>query len=174
MTKSELRRTIRALKAQFDAAQLVSLSEVICRKVLSHPRWKSARAVLLYASLPDEVDTTPLISQALQDGKRLFLPVVEGEVLSLKSYTGEVVIGPFGIQEPVGERLLDYKLIDFAVIPGMAFDREGHRLGRGKGYYDRLLPDLPAYRIGLCFPFQLLANVPTDRFDQQVNEVITE
>lgn len=172
MTKSELRRNIRNLKAQYDAAQLAVLSEEACGKLLSHPCWNSAHSVLLYASLSDEVDTSQLISQALQNGKRMFLPVVEGDVLALKAYRGKVVVGPYGIREPVGERLLDYRQIDLAVIPGMAFDRLGHRLGRGKGYYDRLLPSLRAYKIGLCFPFQLLDSVPANIYDQRVDEVI--
>lgn len=174
VTKPALRQSIRALKAQYEAPQLASLSAMVCRSLLSHPRWSSAHSVLLYASLPDEVDTSSLISQALHEGKRVFLPVVEGDVLSLKAYSGQVVIGPFGIREPVGERLLDYTQIDLAVIPGMAFDPQGHRLGRGKGYYDRLLPALSAYRIGLCFPFQLVDAVPVDVHDCLVDEVIAQ
>ena len=174
MTKSELRRAIRTLKAQYDAAQLASLSAMVCSTLLSHPRWSSAHGILLYASLPDEVDTSVLISRALQEGKRVFLSVVEGDELALKAYSGQTVIGPYGIREPVGERLLDYGQIDLAVIPGMAFDMQGHRLGRGKGYYDRLLPALPVYRIGLCFPFQLVDDVPVDVHDCLVDEVIAQ
>ncbi|MBQ7180967.1 MAG: 5-formyltetrahydrofolate cyclo-ligase [Bacteroidaceae bacterium] len=173
-TKSSLRESIRTLKAQYDAAQLATLSAMACHTLLTHPRWSRAHGVLLYASLPDEVDTTSLISCALQEGKRVFLPVVEGGELYIKAYSGQTVIGPYGIREPVGERLLDYSQIDLAVIPGMAFDRQGHRLGRGKGYYDRLLPALSAYRIGLCFPFQLVESVPVDSHDCLVDEVIAQ
>lgn len=75
--------------------------------------------------------------------------------------------------EPTGELFTDYDLIDVAIVPGMAFDREGHRLGRGKGYYDRFLAQLPhIYKIGICFPFQLVDKVPADVHDILMDEVI--
>lgn len=173
MKKSELRHKIRLLKKQFDTAQMAAMSEAACLRVLSHPRWEQAHTVLLYASLPDEVDTTLLLSAGINKGKRLLLPVVIGDALLLKFFSGKFRVGDFGIREPEGETFTDYDQIDLAVIPGMAFNRLGNRLGRGRGYYDRFLPQINAYKIGLCFPFQLVESVPVDLFDQPVNEVIT-
>lgn len=161
-SKQELRRLIRA------SHPLTKLSR--------HPRLADAHTVLLYSALPDEVPTQPLLSRLATEGKTVLLPrVVNDTDMELRRYTGlhDLEQGAFGIMEPTGELFTDYDDIDVAVIPGMAFDREGHRLGRGKGYYDRFLTQLPhTYKIGICFPFQLVDHVPTDAHDILMNEVI--
>ena len=172
--KKELRTFIRALKSQYD---LASLSAVICNKVLALASWQEAGTVLLYYPLPDEVDVRPLIKEAFENGKRVLLPVVKGEDLELRLYEGETSLkkGAFGIMEPTGLLFAEeqYPDIQLALVPGMAFDRVGHRLGRGKGYYDRLLPKLTKARLqGICFPFQLLDEVPADPHDIPVQEVL--
>lgn len=98
-----------------------------------------------------------------------------GDDLELRFYTGsqDLVTGSYNIGEPVGERFTDYAAIDLAVIPGVAFDLAGNRLGRGKGYYDRLLPLLPAFKAGICFPYQLVEEVPAESFDICMDTVIT-
>ncbi len=84
-----------------------------------------------------------------------------------------MTIGAYGIEEPTEGKFNNLKDIDLAIIPGVAFDRRGNRLGRGKGYYDRLLPFLVGtYKLGICFPYQLLESVPTEDFDIRMNEVI--
>lgn len=84
-----------------------------------------------------------------------------------------MAISSYGIAEPTGTLFTDYPSIDLAIIPGVAFDRHGHRLGRGKGYYDKLLPQISATKIGICFPFQIIDEVPTDHFDIRMSSVIT-
>jgi 5,10-methenyltetrahydrofolate synthetase len=80
--------------------------------------------------------------------------------------------GAFHILEPIGEQFADYEKIDVALVPGMAFDAAGHRLGRGKGYYDRFLAAHPhLYKIGVCFPFQHVAEVPVNEYDVCMDEV---
>lgn len=99
-----------------------------------------------------------------------------GNDLELRRYTGpaDLTVGAFGIEEPTGEPFTHYDEIDLAVIPGVAFDAKGHRLGRGRGYYDRLLPRLTAARkLGICFPFQLVDEVPAEPLDIDMDEVIT-
>jgi 5-formyltetrahydrofolate cyclo-ligase len=82
--------------------------------------------------------------------------------------------GAFGILEPRGEVFLDYDQVEVAIVPGMAFDKAGHRLGRGKGFYDRLLPRLTqAHKIGVCFPFQYLDEIPCEEHDVVMDEVIS-
>jgi 5-formyltetrahydrofolate cyclo-ligase len=80
--------------------------------------------------------------------------------------------GAFGILEPTGEVFLDYNQIELAIVPGMAFDKAGHRLGRGKGYYDRLLPNLHCPKIGLALPCQIADEIPTEEWDIFMDEVI--
>lgn len=142
------------------------------------PCWQSARTVLLYHALPDEPDLGLLLGKALSLNKQVLLPVVVGDDLVLKYYKGKECLaeGAFHILEPVGETFPRerYGEIDLALIPGMAFDRDGHRLGRGRGYYDRLLPRLSrAYTLGICFPFQLVDHVPSLSHDIPVREILT-
>lgn len=177
MKKTELRSLIRSQKRSFSAAQLAAMSEEICNRVLASAWWQEAGTLLLYYPLPDEVDIRPLIQEAYRGGKRVLLPVCKGEELELHIYEGEdsLASGAFGIMEPTGPLFVpeDYPDIQLAIVPGMAFDREGHRLGRGRGYYDRFLPKLSASTrlLGICFPFQLQDSVPTDIYDIPVQKV---
>ena len=118
-----------------------------------------------------------LLDKAVLMGKRVLLPKVVGDELELHVYTpGSLQPGAYGIMEPTGEvfPVDSYHEIDLAVIPGVAFDRHGARLGRGKGYYDRLLPQLSnAYRIGICFPFQMLEHLPSEPHDVLMNEIVS-
>ena len=142
----------------------------------AHPAFRAANTVLLYHSLNDEVDTHAFI-QKWSSEKRILLPVVVGDDLELRIYTGPEdmsISGIYGIAEPTGEIFTDYAAIDFIVVPGVAFDAKGNRLGRGKGYYDRLLPRIPsAYKAGICFPFQLVEEVPAESFDIRMDTIIT-
>lgn len=130
---------------------------------------------MLYHSLKDEVDTHAFIRKWSRE-KRILLPVVVGDDLELRLYTGpeDLTVGAYGIEEPTGALFTDYAAIDLIVVPGVAFDRDGNRLGRGKGYYDRLLPRIPsAYKIGICFPFQVVDEVPAEPFDIRMDEIIS-
>lgn len=141
----------------------------------AHPAFRAANTVLLYHSLPDEVDTHAFIRK-WSCGKRILLPVVKGNDLELRLYTGpeDMAIGAYGIEEPTGEVFTDYAAIEFIAVPGVAFDLKGNRLGRGKGYYDRLLPHIPsAYKAGICFPFQVVEEVPAESFDIRMDIIIT-
>lgn len=165
-------------RKQVAASDLLRTQEkIITAKLLAHPAIMRADVVLLYASLPDEVATGELICRLSAMGKRILLPiVVDGERMEIREYRGERYLreGAFHIKEPVGESFTDYESIDVAVIPGMAFDRSGNRLGRGKGYYDRFLARLPhIYIIGVCYDFQLLDEIPAEIHDRKVDEVIS-
>ena len=174
MLKQELRQAIRERKRQHTGDELAELSLAAVSKLMAHPRYLAARTVMLYCSLPDEVSTERLLD--CSGGKAVVLPRVTGPAtMELCLYDGPVSLseGAFGIMESTGQAFTAYQEIDLAVVPGMAFDAQGNRLGRGRGYYDRLLPLLPrAYKIGLCFPFQLIGNVPTQPTDIAMDEVI--
>ena len=174
MSKKELRQLIRQRKRQFTQQELGELSLAVVGRLSAHKRMAEAQTVMLYCSLPDEVDTHGLIDTLYGEGKTVVLPVVTGEgEMELRVYHGADSLrrGAFDILEPVGERFTDYE--SMAVIPGMAFDDSGHRLGRGKGYYDRFLVNLPhCYKIGMCFDFQRVEHVPCESTDIAVDEVI--
>jgi 5-formyltetrahydrofolate cyclo-ligase len=96
--------------------------------------------------------------------------------LELRHYTGKSCLqeGAFHIEEPSGENYTDYHEIELAIIPGISFDKKGNRLGRGKGYYDKLLPLLSSYNIGICYQFQAQESIPSEDFDKPMDEVWTE
>ena len=146
-------------------------------KLEQHPKFASARTVLLYYSLDDEVQTHDFVEKWHRQ-KTVLLPVVKGDELELRIYTGRQNLKTgeaYHIEEPKGEAFTAYEKIDFAIIPGVSFDAQGNRLGRGKGYYDRLLPRIPsAYKVGICFPFQIVEEVPAEPFDIRMDEIITQ
>lgn len=176
MLKKELRQEIQRRKRQLTEEELRQLSLPLMQRLLSHPKIRGAKTVLMYYSLPDEVYTHDAIDQLVEAEKEVLLPVVINDhELEIRQYRSpkDMKEGSFHIMEPIGDRFCDYPQIDVAVIPGMSFDPRGNRLGRGKGYYDRFLEQIPqAYKIGICFDFQKWSEVPTDPYDVKVDEVI--
>lgn len=178
MDKKELRSIIRNKKRQFTAVQLRELSLDVLSRLKTHEKFKLAQCILLYASLPDEVDTHDLLDELLKEGKEVLLPeVIDNSQMRLRVYSGKQDLreGSFHILEPIGKIYPEsrYKEIEVGVIPGMSFDKNGNRLGRGKGYYDRLLKQMPnLYKIGICFDFQKTENVPVEANDIVMNEII--
>lgn len=167
---------MRRLKAEH-VSEFPRLSDEICRSIRLSSRWQSAQTVLLYHALPDEPNLQPLLDKGLCEGKQIILPVVVKDDLLLKSYNGIEAMqkGAFGILEPIGDAWpeSEYCTVNLAIIPGMAFDNAGHRLGRGRGYYDRLLSRLPqAYKLGVCFPFQHFTSIPYERHDIPMDKVM--
>lgn len=190
MDKKELRRYIREQKRHFTQQQLGEMSLRIMSELLGHPRVKEASIILMYHSLPDEVDTHATLDQLLAMGKKVLLPkVISDTEMTIHEYIGLDSLQPsepYGILEPKESLIFDLQgAIDanlhhlsptpqyLIIVPGMAFDIHGHRLGRGKGYYDRFLSRVPnIYKIGVCFPFQLVDEVPSEPTDILMDEVI--
>lgn len=181
MRKDELRRQMRQRKQQYTQQQLEELSLPVLARL--RPRLAEARIILAYYSLPDEVNTHQLIDDLLADGKTVLLPTVIGEGLMewhVYSSKSELKNGAFGIGESAGELYSGFSKYTspsekqmIALVPGVAFDAVGRRLGRGKGYYDRFLAAHPhIYKIGVCFDFQRVMEVPVDEQDVPVDEVI--
>lgn len=177
--KKEIRKEIRRKKESCPKEQLQEWSQTLCHQLEQTDAFRRAETVLLYYALPDEVDTAPLIRKYAGQ-KQILLPVVCGEELTVRRYCDEQHISTdnfFGIREPEGADVdLTQTRIDLVVVPGMAFTADGLRLGRGKGYYDRLLSRAElagTTRIGLCFPFQLLPELPTEAHDIRMHQVVT-
>lgn len=175
--KQQLRQTIRQRKQQYSSQQREAWSKEIEQMLLSHPRMQAARVVMLYYALPDEVDTRHLVDTLLKEGKTVILPkCVDKEHIEPRQYTGpdDLAEGIYNLLEPVGKPYHDLDSIELIIVPGMSFDSMGHRLGRGRGYYDRFLAQVPrAYKIGVCFDFQRVKQVPVDDNDRVMNEVIS-
>ncbi|KAA6346630.1 5-formyltetrahydrofolate cyclo-ligase [termite gut metagenome] len=172
--KKELRELI-VEKKRFCCDSLFRMQSVeIFSRLETYTVFKEAHTVLLFYSLKDEPDTHSFIEKWSGE-KEILLPAVCGENFELRVYNGRegLLRGAYDIQEPSGSLFTGYASIDLAVIPGVAFDRSGNRLGRGKGYYDALLPHISAYKVGVCFSFQLVEDVPTGEFDVRVDEIIT-
>lgn len=153
-----------------------SLSEEIRSLLEQHPLFQQASCVSLYHALPDEVQTVSILNRWYQS-KQLALPLVQGDDLLLLQYEGpeSVERGAFGIWEPKPTcRIIQPEQIDLLLVPGVAFDRQGNRLGRGRGFYDRLLRTIQAPKMGICFDFQLLPEIPTEPFDQPMDIILTD
>lgn len=151
-------------------------SAALLKKLEQHPKFAAAHTVLLYYSLKDEVQTHAFVEKWYRQ-KRILLPVVKGDALELRIYTGKECLKTgeaYRIEEPEGEAFTAYEEIDLSIIPGVSFDDKGNRLGRGKGYYDKLLPLLHSYNIGVCYNFQVSSHIPTEPFDRVMDEVWTE
>ena len=173
MDKKELRAHIKTLKKQHTKEELLGLSDRILAKLEQHPDFVNAEKVMLYNALPDEVQTLNFLEK-WHLRKKIILPTVVGDDIVPVEYGKDTAfaMGDFNILEPQNEPYTgDFDLI---VVPGVAFDRKGNRLGRGKGYYDRFLSQhLEVKRIGICFDFQLVEEVPSEPFDIRMDEVIT-
>ena len=147
MDKKELRKQVKVLKSQYSLEQKVEMSRPLWKELEQTDFFKEARTVLLYWSMDDEVFTHDYVCKWAGE-KIVLLPSVKGDVL-------------------------DYDAIDLIVVPGVAFDRHGNRLGRGRGYYDKILKETRvARKVGICFGFQFVEEVPVDELDVRMDLVI--
>lgn len=173
MNKKELRSHIKALKKLRSKEELLRQSNLILNKLENNKSFIDAKIVMLYSSLPDEVHTHYFLEK-WRDMKKIILPTVVGDDIIPVELSKETcfAIGDFNILEPQNTPYNgDYDLI---IVPGVAFDRDGNRIGRGRGYYDRFLcKHLDVKRIGICFDFQLVDEVPTEDNDIRMDEIIS-
>lgn len=184
MTKQAIRRSmLEKLRQQPEEAR-VKKSRLIAERVRRLTPYRKAKVLLCYVAIDGEVETRPILTQALADGKRVAVPVtLEGTRLlaavEVKDPEKELAFrGLFGIPEPapISRRRVAPKELDLILVPGVAFDRQGRRLGRGLGYFDRFLGKVPPAvpRIGLGFKFQLVKQIPFELHDQPVCKVVTD
>lgn len=173
--KKLLRKAIREEKKRQHPEVLASNSSALLEQIERHPRFISSYTILMFHSLPDEVQTHAFVEK-WHKKKKVLLPVVRGDILELRHYKGKecLQVGAFGIEEPEGENFTRLHEIELSIVPGISFDRQGNRLGRGKGYYDKLLPLLQSYNIGICYRFQARESIPAEPFDRSMDEVWTE
>ncbi|MEG1738533.1 MAG: 5-formyltetrahydrofolate cyclo-ligase [Odoribacter sp.] len=174
MEKKELRRQMRELKKTYSLEQKIQKSLSVWKIVEQDEHFKAARIVLIYWSMEDEVFTPDFVGRWAKE-KTILLPCVKGDQLELRYFEGKEKLCPgegYAIPEPVGKLFTDLNKIDLILVPGVAFDQQGNRLGRGKGFYDKILKLTNAYKIGVCFDFQYLDNIPTEAHDIRMDQVI--
>lgn len=163
--------SMRSLKANAADEEKRNATDRVFVTLFSLDEWKRAQRVMFYHSLPDELSTLCYLDEI--KGKELFLPRMVGDDLEVVPYgNGNLHAGNFNVSEPDGESVAPDTL-DLIIVPGVAFDVELNRLGRGKGYYDRLLARTTAIKVGICYDFQLLDSVPFEEYDIKMDIVIT-
>ena len=177
--KTALREQIRArVKSTLPAAR-ASVAAQLCARLREQNVWRAAKSVLLFAPLPDEPDIWPLLADALAANKIVALPSF---VPGTNSYTArrildparDLVTGKFGIREPADvSPEMDLNHLDLVLVPGVAFDARGMRLGRGQGFYDRLLAGVRGTKCGVAFDEQVVDAVPVGPRDIPLNCILT-
>ena len=182
MDKAQLRKAcLRQLKEQKESERR-QRSRVIWRKVFRLTAFRQARVICCYVALPYEVQTWQMIESMLAKGKRVVVPVARPQtkrlVLSeVKDPARELAPGAHGVLEPRRRmfRPVSARAVGLVLVPGLAFDRKGFRLGHGQGYFDRFLAGLPkdTPTVGLAFRFQLFDSLPTAAHDHAVSKVLT-
>ncbi len=179
--KKELRSEIKRRLAAMNSQQLIEWSQQACRRLTESEWFGRAGKVMLFLSMPQEIDTTDAIHEALTRGKCVVVPRIDrGErtmrAVEIHGLDEEMETDTQGLRHPIRDVPVPEEQIDLVVAPGLAFDRHGHRLGRGAGYYDRFLGQ-PALRAKICgfgFAFQVVPSVPTEPHDRTLDWIVTE
>lgn len=177
--KEELRKEIKQKRRKLRKEEQRKKSKQIKEKLFSLKEYKEANTILFYVSYNGEVYTHDMIKEALEN-KIVVVPIsnVDDKTLNLSilKHFNDLETGSYGILEPKKDFIkeINFDEIDIVIVPGVAFDINGNRMGHGKGYYDKLLEKTKVTTVGLCFEFQLFEKIPTDNHDKPVNIIITE
>lgn len=177
--KAQLRSEIRGILKNLSPGKRKRDSATICTLLQQQTFWQRATSMLFFAPLPNEVDVWPLLAEALAGGKLASLPRFDSRrecyaARRVQHLPREIVTGQFGIREPgAGCSEIPPASLDLILAPGVAFDLRGHRLGRGRGFYDRLLAGAPGVKCGVAFDEQIVNEVPAESLDVRMDFVLT-
>jgi 5-formyltetrahydrofolate cyclo-ligase len=176
--KAELRAELRAVRTAILPDQRLALGRLMQARLIELPFFREAGAVLLFYSFGSEIPTAGTIQRSLDDGKRVFLPLLEaGEMIAAELKPGDsLAASTYGPKEPSNRVEVNPAEVDLVVTPGLGFDRLGYRLGYGAAHYDRYLARLRAAtpRIGIAFHQQVVAELPRDADDQRLDMLVTD
>lgn len=173
MKKEDIRRHIRARKTLLSALERERQSADVFDRLEKSAAFTLAEKILMYHSLPDELSTLKFLEK-WSGIKQFFLPRVNGVNLDILPYDrSSLRLGAFQIEEPHGDETTGIDEIDMVVVPAVAYDRKGNRVGRGKGYYDRLLAESRATKVGVGYDFQLVDEIDSEAHDVTMDIVIT-
>ena len=172
--KRNIRKAVRAEIKKLSAEDKATLSSQIFNKIATIKEIENASVIALFTSLPDEPQTDDFIKQLLLQNKRIVAPRIEGEDMNFYDISKGVAVGAYNIMEPIANTPIEPREIDAMIVPGVAFTREGARLGRGKGFYDKYLSrsGFRAYTIGVCYPCQIVESLPAEPHDKIIDRVI--
>ncbi len=174
MEKHEIRRKVKALRQMLSDIERRSAAEEVFERLEQTAAFLMADRILMYHSLPDELYTHAFLGK-WGGKKHFYLPRVNGVNLEILPYDeSHLELGSFHIEEPTGTNTVDPSEIELVVVPAVAYDRKGNRLGRGKGFYDRLLKNTKATKVGVGYEFQLVDEVPVEPHDVAVDIIITQ
>lgn len=172
--KRDIRRRIKNMRLVLTEMEKLKAAESVFARLEQSAPFLMANHILMYHSLPDELYTHAFLKK-WGTKKRFYLPRVNGVNLEILPYEqSRLELGSFHIEEPTGDELVDPSILELIVTPGVAFSRKGGRLGRGKGYYDRLLAETKATKIGVGYHFQLIDELPLEPHDVPMDIVITD
>lgn len=177
--KIELRAQVRETLKKISASERAAASLEICKRLEQQELWRKAHSILFYAPLSDEPDIWRLLVDSLAADKTVLLPRFERErghyvACQIKDATRDIATGQFGVREPAASCVtITLKSLDLILVPGIAFDLDGHRLGRGKGFYDRLLAVLEGPTCGVAFDQQIVPRIPVEPHDVHLNCILT-
>lgn len=175
MNKEEIRNRIKSRKSLLSPAEKAQAAATVFNLLELSAAFTLAENILMYHSLPDELSTREFLDR-WASRKNFFLPRVNGVNLDILPYDrSRMAMGAFHIEEPQGDDTVDFSKIELVVVPAIAYDRRGNRVGRGKGFYDRLLASTKATKVGVGYDFQLLdEEIPAEPHDVAVDMVITD
>ena len=175
MNKEDIRNRVKTRKSLLSDAEKSLAAATVFNRLEQSAAFALAEKILLYHPLPDELSTREFLDRWC-GRKRFFLPRVNGLNLDILPYDrSRMALGAFHIEEPQGNETADISEIELIVVPAVAYDRKGNRVGRGKGYYDRLLAETRATKVGVGYDFQLLEEeIPAEPHDVAVDMVITD
>ena len=175
MNKQELRKAIRTRKRAMTEEEIERRSRSLCQKFLESDAYRACRTLYGYLPYNQEVRTLPILAQALADGKQVAVPKVYGDDMKfivLADLT-QVSKGYAGIPEPIADAPVAEDETALVLMPGLAFDPQGHRIGYGGGFYDKFLSREPNHpTLALCYEFQMVEHLETEEFDIPVDTVI--
>ena len=175
MDKKELRKQIRELKRAMSPAQIERASNRLGEQFAASELYQKAKTIYGYLPYNQEVRTVPILARALADGKQVAVPKVYGDEMRFICLTDltQVETGYAGIPEPIADEPIADDPAALVLMPGLAFDKEGHRIGYGGGFYDKFLNAEPTHpTVALCYAFQMVEDLPTEEFDVPADRVL--
>lgn len=176
LEKDKIREKLLSERHKLRKSDVSGKSKSIYKRLVNFSEIKTSKRILVYLAINSEVDTKRLIHFLISSGKELFVPAFDNNRWLISKFSGfdNLEKGPYGILQPVDKSRVESKVIDVAIVPGIAFDKDGVRLGYGKGVYDRLLKNFKGIKIALAYDFQIVEKLPQEEHDLSVDFIISQ